>query len=140
MNRKRRTKIFIDYAQNEAKEMSKEIEEKYDVEIIQEPKEGLAMIKVRETAKNSLFYLGEVLITETKIRIDDKVGIGVVKGHDNDLSKSLAILDAAFELNLPECKYWINIFEDCEKQGQIKLEEKRYRIAKTKVDFETMNE
>lgn len=139
MNRKRRTKIFIDYANKEVIDMSNEIKGKYDVEIIQEPHEGLTMIKVRETAKNTLFYLGEMLITETKVRINDSVGVGVVKGTNPDLSLSLAIADAAYKEDIEELGKWNEIFLDCEKKGKEKLKEKRSILARTKVDFEMMD-
>lgn len=139
MNRKRRTKIFIDYANDEVIEMAKEIKDKYDVEIIQEPIEGLAMVKVRETAKNSLFYLGEVLISECKVRINDTVGIGIVKGSQAELSQALAIADVAYEENLPGLEKWTKIFEECEKDGLEKLKQKRSIVGRTKVDFEMMD-
>lgn len=140
MDRKRRTKIFIDYASEETGILTNEIEENYEIEMIQEPTEGLTMIKVRETAKNTLFYLGEVLITECKVRINDQIGLGVVTGNNKKLSYNLAVLDAAYELNLPILKEWEEIFLNCEKKGIEDLKRKRNIIAKTKVDFETMNE
>ncbi|MDO5028210.1 MAG: phosphonate C-P lyase system protein PhnG [Bacillota bacterium] len=140
MNKKERTKIFIDYASDQAKDLARLIEANEDIEIIQEPKEGLAMIKVRETAKNSLFYLGEVLITETKVRIKDQIGLGIVKGKDCELSKALAILDAAYELNLPILDQWTDIFLACQQQGLDQVKKQRAIVAATKVDFETMKD
>ena len=40
------------------------------------------MVKVRESAQRTLFYLGEVLITECKVMINGFLGIGMVKGHE----------------------------------------------------------
>lgn len=140
MDRKRRTRLFIEFASKEVIEMAKEIEESYPVEVIQEPKEGLAMIKVRETAQNSLFYLGEVLVTETKVRIQDQVGLGVVKGHKEDLSYALALADAAFALDIPLLEKWRPIFIECENKGMEELAKKRSLIYRTKVDFNMMND
>lgn len=140
MKRKRRTKIFVDYANDQVIEMAKEIKAKYEIEMIKEPGEGLVMVKVRETAKNTLFYMGEVLVSETKVRIGDSIGIGLVKGNRPDLSEAMAIADAAFEENLPDLAKWIPIFEDCERQGLEKLAKKRSLVARTKVDFEMMDE
>ncbi|WP_010242613.1 phosphonate C-P lyase system protein PhnG [Peptoniphilus rhinitidis] len=140
MDKKERTKIFIEYAQDEVKEFAKEVSEIHKVEIIQEPREGLAMIKVREAAKNSLFYLGELLITECKVRIDDQVGIGIVRGSNYELSKALAIADSAFELNLPICEKYIDIFFNCKNEGLKKLNKKDSIIANTRVNFNIMNE
>lgn len=74
MNRKRRTRILIDFGKEESLKLAEIIENSYPIEMISEPSEALTMIKVRVSAKNSLFYLGEVLITETKVRIEGKVG------------------------------------------------------------------
>lgn len=140
MDRKRRTKIFIEFANQEVMEMAKEIAENYPIESIQEPKEGLAMIKVRETAQNTLFYLGEVLVTETKVRIGDQIGLGLVKGHREDLSYALAVADAAYALELPQTEKWTRIFEECEKRGMEELAKKRGLIQRTKVDFNMMTD
>ncbi|MDY6065483.1 MAG: phosphonate C-P lyase system protein PhnG [Finegoldia sp.] len=139
MNRKRRTKIFIEYAQDEVKKMAEEIKDNLAFEYIQRPKERLVMIKARESAKNSLFYLGELLVTETKVRIKDRVGIGIVKGHDEELSEALAIADAAYKLKLDIVEDYEKVFEEREGEGLKKLQKQRNIIARTKVDFEMMN-
>jgi len=56
MNRKKRTEILIKGSLKAAKKMSEEISHKYDVKIIDEPNNGLVMIKVRETSKGSPFF------------------------------------------------------------------------------------
>ncbi|MDK2780969.1 MAG: alpha-D-ribose 1-methylphosphonate 5-triphosphate synthase subunit PhnG [Trichococcus sp.] len=104
MNKTRRTRILIDYGKATAITMAEIIKEKYPIEMISEPTEALTMIKVRESAQNSLFYLGEVLVTETKVRVAGKLGIGLVKGHETDLSS------------------------------------RQRELARTKVNFETMNQ
>lgn len=140
MDRKRRTKIFIDFANEEVRAMAEELKNKYEVDLIQEPTEGLTMIKVRETAKNTLFYMGEVLVTECKVRLGGVLGIGIVKGKNEDLSEALAIVDAAFEAKLPETANWIRIFEQVEQRALDDLKVERSLIARTKVDFEMMND
>lgn len=139
MNRKRRTKIFIDYASDQVVDLAEIIEKDYQVELIEEPTEGLVMIKTRESARNTLFYLGEVLVTQTKVRIQDQLGLGLVKGTNPKLSWALAVVDAAFELDLPIVKEWTPVFEQCEKKGLEDLERQRDMIGSTKVDFETMD-
>ncbi|HEY5563015.1 MAG TPA: phosphonate C-P lyase system protein PhnG [Clostridiaceae bacterium] len=67
MNRKRRTEILIKGSSEIAKKLSYEIEEKYIVEIVEEPNYGLVVVKLRESANRTLFYIGEVLVTEAKV-------------------------------------------------------------------------
>jgi len=140
MQRKRRTRILIDYGKETALKMSEEIEKHYLVEMISDPKEALTMIKMRETAQNSLFYAGEVLVTETKVRIENQVGIGLVKGNQREFSRALAIIDAAFAAKLPETLNWIPVLDELEHAGEMLWQAKQDRLALTKVNFETMNQ
>lgn len=140
MNRKRWTKILIDYGRETALEMAEEIQDNHTVDVVSEPGEALTMIKMRETAQNTLFYVGEVLITETKVKVTNKAGIGIVQGHEPDLSKALAIIDAAFSSQLKEANRWLPKLEALEKSGDDEWIVKQKQLAKTKVNFETMNQ
>lgn len=139
MKRKRRTEILINGSQDTVESMAKEIEERYQVKVIQEPENGLVMLKARETAQKSLFYLGEVLVTECKVQIQESIGIGILKGHQPQLAYNLAVIDAAFKGNLIETKSWIKILEDEEKKIQENRKAVNNAILKTKVSFETMD-
>ena len=97
MNRRKRTKILIDGSRNFTRELVSEIERNYDIHVLTEPQHALTMIKMRETAKKSLFYLGEVLVTETKVQINNAFGIGIVVGDEEEFSYQLAVIDAAYE-------------------------------------------
>lgn len=140
MNKTRRTRILIDYGKATAITMAEFIKEKYSIEMISEPTEALTMIKVRESAQNSLFYLGEVLVTETKVRVAGKLGIGLVKGHETDLSLALAIIDAAYSADLPETEKWQVLLEELERAGEDAIAHRIQQSARTKVNFETMNQ
>jgi alpha-D-ribose 1-methylphosphonate 5-triphosphate synthase subunit PhnG len=140
LNKTRRTRILIDYGKATAITMAEIIKEKYPIEMISEPTEALTMIKVRESAQNSLFYLGEVLVTETKVRVAGKLGIGLVKGHETDLSLALAIIDAAYSAELPETEKWQTLLAELERVGEEVIESRQRELARTKVNFETMNQ
>lgn len=131
---------MIDHGRGAALRMAETIEGSYPIEMISEPHEALTMIKVRETAKNSLFYLGEVLVTETKVRVAGKLGIGLVKGHEAQLSHALAVIDAAYSADLPETQEWQGILEQLELAGEKEIDRKQRELARTKVNFETMNQ
>ncbi|WP_319469627.1 phosphonate C-P lyase system protein PhnG [uncultured Trichococcus sp.] len=140
MNKRRRTRILIDYGKAAALRMAGTIEGSYPIEMISEPNEALTMIKVRESAQNSLFYLGEVLITETKVRVAGKLGIGLVKGHEAELSRALAVIDAAYSAGLPETQEWQETLEQLELAGEEAIDRRQRELARTKVNFETMNQ
>lgn len=68
MNRRRRTEILIEGSRHFAKELTKEIEQKYEIQILSEPRHALTMMKVRETAKRSLFILEKCLLRKRKYK------------------------------------------------------------------------
>ena len=139
MNRRKRTEILIRGNKELAGKLAREIEEKYDIKTIDEPNNGLVMIKMRETAKKQLFYLGEVLVTEAKIHINGHVGMGIVAGDNEEVAINLAIIDGAYKANLKEISKWEELLlneEKIIKEKEYKLSQK---ILETKVDFTTMD-
>lgn len=139
MDRRRRTEILIKGSMEIAKKMSLEISEKYKVKVIEEPNSGLVMIKMREDAKKSLFYLGEVLITEAKVEVNGKLGIGIVRGDKGELSYCLSVIDAAYNADLEETEGWDEILLKEEKRIDEEMKKYEAQILKTKVNFDTMN-
>lgn len=139
MKRRRRTEILINGSQKRVENMAHCIKDKYQVKVVQEPESGLVMLKVRETSQKSLFYPGEVLVTECKVQIEGRIGIGIVTGDQPELSYNLAVIDAAFEANLPETIGWMELLENEEKVIQEQSAAASHSILKTKVNFETMD-
>lgn len=139
MNRKRRTEILIKGSISVAKKLAEEIQNKYDVKVIEKPNYGLIMVKMREGAKKSLFYLGEVLVTETKVKINNKLGIGIVKGNNPDLSLYLSIIDAAYNLELKETKAFEDILLKEEEKINNANEKYKSKVLKSRVNFDTMD-
>ncbi|MBU3189665.1 phosphonate C-P lyase system protein PhnG [Clostridium bowmanii] len=139
MNRRKRTEILIKGNPNIAEKLALEIESSYKVSIIQEPEYCLVMVKMRETAQRSLFYLGEVLATETKVQILDKIGIGIVNDNKPELSYWLAVIDAAYSAKLAEIKTWGDILQKEEQKINEERLIKESKILMTKVNFDTMD-
>lgn len=139
MKRRRRTEILINGSQKLVEDIAHCIKDQYQVKVIQEPESGLVMLKVRETSQKSLFYPGEVLVTECKVQIDGRIGIGIVTGDQPELSYNLAVIEAAYENMLPETIGWMKLLEDEEKVIQEQRAAANHSILKTKVNFETMD-
>lgn len=138
MNRRKRTEILIKSKNNTAESLVKSIETKYDLRKITDPNNGLVMIKVRESAKKQLFYLGEVIVTEAKVQINNSIGKGIVIGDNENLARNLAIIDACYMENIPETKLWDEILIE-ENEEILKDEIKNEKeVLKTKVNFESM--
>jgi len=138
MKRRQRTEIFIQGDSQLAQQFAESIMDTYECREILAPQYGLTMIKMRETAKNSLFYIGEVLITEAKVEINNRIGIGIVVGMKDELAKHLAIIDAAYKADLPETTTWEAQLIEAEKQITKELAKKQAELFETKVSFETM--
>ncbi|MBU5487723.1 phosphonate C-P lyase system protein PhnG [Clostridium sp. MSJ-8] len=139
MNRRERTRILIESKNNVAQKIADDIRQNYEINIIQEPENGLTMVKVRETAKKQLFYLGEVIIIEAKCSIDGVIGIGIVANDDEDLVLNLAIIDAAYNKEIKEIDKYDRMLEEEKINIDKYQEEINQEILQTKVDFTTMN-
>lgn len=139
MNRKQRTEILTTGDPELAASLASDILNHYQVDLIEEPNHGLVMVKVRETAQQSLFYLGEVLVTECKVRTNGAIGIGIVKGDQPELSYRLAVIDAAYAAGLEETAAWTApLLEEHERIQAVRLAG-HMQVMKTRVDFETMD-
>ena len=71
ITRLRRTRILVDGDERLAESFANEIARKHRVTVLEDANEGLAMIRMRESARNSRYNLGEVLVTEAKDRVHD---------------------------------------------------------------------
>jgi len=139
MNRRRRTEILIRSSDNLAARFAEEIVRRYQVREIERPNNGLVMLKIRESAQNSLFNIGEVLVTESKVQINGHLGIGITIDNNPELAYNLAIVDAAYNAQLPETPEWNEILIKEEIKNNQREEVNNRKILKTKVSFETMD-
>lgn len=139
MNRRRRTEILIRGNRCLAKKLAEDIKNKYEVRSIEDPNNGLVMIKMRETARRELFYLGEVLVTEAKVYVNGALGLGIVAGDEYELASNLAIIDGAYRGNLEEIREWEELLLKEEELIKEKEKIETKKILETKVDFSTMD-
>lgn len=139
MKRKRRTEILIKGNDNIARKLSKEIIDNNIVKTIEEPNYGLVMVKCRESGQNSLFYLGEVLVTECKVSINSTIGVGLVQGDYEELAYHLAVIDAAYNCELDEVTTWNEILLEEERNIEEREQQEKSRVLNTKVNFSTMD-
>lgn len=139
MYRKQWTTLFAKYGKEQAIDYYNNFKDQIEYDIISEPSEGLVMVKTREHARNTLFYMGEVLITETKIRHGSTVGVGLVKGSDEKFSQAMAFIDLSFKLEkfTAELNEILNTLKNIEAKD---VAERTEKILQTKVSFEMMND
>ncbi|WP_200416147.1 phosphonate C-P lyase system protein PhnG [Virgibacillus salexigens] len=139
MKRRRRTEILVQSNADLAEHLAETILQTYTCKEIVPPHHGLTMVKMRESAKQSLFYIGEVLVTEAKVEINQYIGIGIVQGMEEELAKHLAIIDAAYNATLPETREWQDLLLQAEVDLKAKKAKEQAELFETKVHFETMD-
>ncbi len=140
MTRYQRTQVLIDTDAELAHSLAKEVQDSCSVVVVQEPEDSLVMVQVREGAKGSRFYLGEVLVTEAKVQLAGVLGLGLVRGHEPQRALDLAIIDAAYAAEIAVVKQWEGRLLEAEQK---RLEDRRQRaqeILQTRVSFESMQE
>lgn len=136
MNKKRMFKIMSKADRSIIMKLAENVKKANEVMIIKEPEKSLAMIKMREPVKESLFYLGEVIVTEATVSVQGKNGTAVAMGDDFEKTLSMAIIDAACNADVFREE---NILLELEK-GQIDREEKENAMfMKTMVNFKSMD-
>ena len=110
------------------RELAQPLAEKYGVSVVKAPAKTLAMIKLREPVKNSLFYLGEALVCDTVVELGGTKGTAVVLG------------DAAFNRQVSELDELKTVLQRLSMRQQREQELENGLYAKTMVDFQTMDQ
>ncbi len=131
--------ILAKASQSELGEIAEQIKAGSEIQILKEPKKTLVMVKARESVKNSLFYLGEVLATECMVTVDGAKGISVIAGDDFKKAVSAAIIDGY--LNGSKNKETvIEKIQQLGRQQKKGREQLNRQIRKSKVNFNVMGE
>ena len=122
--------------------LGKQIADAHDVVVLKKPEKILVMLKVRESAQNTLFYAGEALACECTVRIGDVKGFACCLGDDLDKVYAMAVIDAAINAKLPE-RGWCLIYNALSEWEQ-EITRRHAREAQltlsTKVNFNVMEE
>lgn len=141
LNRYERTRVLAGGDPGVAQAIAAEIEQACDVEVLDAPREELVMVKVRESARNSLFYLGEALMCSCRVRIADTMGFGYVLGSKRNAAYNLALIDAAFSSGeaFERMSKWEQRIEKEARRQREKQAKDRALIERTRVDFSTMD-
>jgi alpha-D-ribose 1-methylphosphonate 5-triphosphate synthase subunit PhnG len=136
MEKRRLFRILTKADANTVAELAADLTEKYRVLIIEEPNKALAMIKMREPVKNSLFYIGEVIITQAVVELENTKGIAVTMGDNCEKTLNMAVIDAA-------CNH--GVFTEEAKLLELEKIQNEYDMKvnalhlKTKVNFNSMD-
>jgi len=137
MDKKRLSKILANADRQDIAALSAEIQKTHRPVIIKEPGKTLAMIKMREPVKQSLFYIGEVLVCEAVVEIDGVKGVAVAIGDDAEKTLDMAIIDAAVNKGVFTDMDMLIAFE---KEQSDRVMQENAMHLKTMVNFESMDQ
>lgn len=116
--------------------LANRIREKHEMIVVKEPEKALAMIKMREPVKESLFYLGEVIVTEATVSVNGITGTAVAMGDDFEKTCAMAIIDAACNGNFFEEE---DVLFALEREQIRRVEKENAMFMKTMVNFHSMD-
>lgn len=133
-------RILIEGDRSLLQRLCEQIERKYSMETVKPPERSLVMTKANDSVSQKPFYLGEVLVTECTVSIQGVYGFGVLMGEDAERAYQLAVVDAAFQAKLPETGAWEPELLAEEKRIAVRQRTVYSQSAKTKVNFDTMEE
>lgn len=136
MEKRRISKILARAGKEEVKRLAGEIKEKYSPVIVKSPEKSLAIIRMREPVQESLFYLGEVIVSEAIVDLDGAKGVAVIMGDDFDKVLDMAVIDAACNKGVFQ-RY--DFLEQLEKEQTHRLEKENALFMQTMVSFHSMD-
>ena len=136
MEKRRISKILARASKEQVGQLAQEIKEKYSPVMVKAPEKSLTMIRMREPVKESLFYLGEVIVSEAIVDLDGAKGVAVLMGDDFDKVLNMAVIDAACNKGVFQ-RY--EVLEQMEKEQNLYLEKENAMLMQTMVNFHSMD-
>ena len=144
MTKKEVSAVLARASRAEVEAAAEKIKENHEISIVKQPQKTLVMVKVRESVKQSLFYLGEVLASECMVTVDGEKGSSVMAGDDFDKVMAAAVIDGLLNIKSEEVQ---EEQETVKKQiEELKRAQERERaklnkaLLKSKVNFNVMGE
>ena len=136
MEKRRLFKIMANADREIIATIAEKIKRKHSVTIIKGPSKTLTMIKMREPVKSSLFYIGEVIVTECILELDGVKGMAVSMGDDFEKTLNMALIDGAYNKGLFSEE---EALLDLEKKQLINMQKENAMHLKTMVSFNSMD-
>lgn len=137
MKKKQLTKIMAKADKKIIAGLSAKIQKTYKPIVVKEPGKTLTMIQMREPVRQSLFYIGEVIVCEAAVEIDGVKGIAVVMGDDTEKTLDMAIIDAAINKGVFTDMHTLLELEKI--QNDLVMRENAMHL-KTMVNFNSMDQ
>jgi len=111
---------------------------KSKVKILTGPRQGLVMLRLRETVANSQFNAGEVLVTEVKLELEEQFGFGMVIGDSPRRAMAIALVDAALGKGGPVADQLLQELVELDQRLGKSHQHLQALVDTTRVEFERM--
>lgn len=138
MNKREIFEILMESGSEKIKDLSVELMEKIPYQTVRKPEEGLLMFRMRESVENTAFNVGEVLVVQAEVRINNSLGYAMIIGMDKKSALNRAFLMGIIESGLPESEEILKLAALLKEEKLEALREEREIINSTRVKFETM--
>jgi alpha-D-ribose 1-methylphosphonate 5-triphosphate synthase subunit PhnG len=96
------------------------------------------MLPMKEPVQGTPFYIGELLASEAMVEVEGCKGIGICMGDDFDKALSMAVIDAAYNACLDECRWLTESLEAMEMRQDLDLARENAKHMDTRVSFRTL--
>jgi alpha-D-ribose 1-methylphosphonate 5-triphosphate synthase subunit PhnG len=105
------------------------------IEVVQN-RTGLVMLPMRESVRGNDFFLGEVLVAEAHVRLDNAEGYAACLGRDLQQALAIALIDAAYLSTSADERIAAFVHKHAQLQATADAHLMQ-QVAATKVEMET---
>ncbi|EEA00997.1 phosphonate C-P lyase system protein PhnG [Burkholderia sp. H160] len=122
------------------RELAHCLSEKFQVEDLEIPQSGLALVPLTDAAMGETYYLGEIPIAKAHVRLTDPrggttEGAAIVMDDRTSLIRALAILDAITAAAWPGHDASLELLREGKQIVEATSADRKKLLAATRVDF-----
>lgn len=141
MTKKEISSILSRASREEVAVLAEQVKKAHEIQLVKPPQKTLVMVKARESVRQSLFYLGEVLAAECMVTVDGIRGVSVLAGDDFDKTTDAAVIDGYMNLTketgCSKMEEQLKALAKSQTRDRAKLNRE---LLKSKVNFNVMGE
>ena len=138
MKKKEIFEVLMQSQSDKVDALSEKLKKTIPFEIIKKPEEGLMMFRMQESIENIAFNVGEVLVTQAEVKVENSLGYAMIMGMNKESALNKAFLMGILAAGLPESTEIIDLAYVVKEEKVKKMKEEREIINSTRVKFETM--
>lgn len=129
---------------NELLELTKELSANWTLRPKSLPQSGLGMMKLKDSAFNEVFYLGEFPVSSAWLEVTTAEGhkaegAAQVMDDNVEIAEALALCDAVLSSELPGWQQVYNMVEQGVAVREQTMRERKMILARTRVNFSLLD-